>query len=133
MFVCFAINNLAPLHSFFLFFFSLFRAASVAYGHTEVLRPRVKLELWLPAYATAIATPDQSCLCDPRCSLQQCRILNLLSEARDQTCILMDTSWILNLLSHNSNSIFFNSCRTRLNEMSKGFSLEKYRAGFFNL
>ena len=31
-------------------------------------------------------------------------ILNPLSKARDQTCILLDTSWILNLLSHKGNS-----------------------------
>ena len=35
----------------------------------------------------------------------QCQILNPLSEARDQICILMDTSWVLNLLSHNRNSV----------------------------
>ena len=37
-------------------------------------------------------------------SLQQHQILNPLSEARDQACILMDTSRVLNLLSHNRNS-----------------------------
>ena len=36
------------------------------------------------------------------CHLQQCQILNLLSEASDQT--LMDTSQVLNPLSHNGNS-----------------------------
>ena len=34
----------------------------------------------------------------------QCRILNPLSKARDQTRILMDTSQALNSLSHNRNS-----------------------------
>ena len=32
------------------------------------------------------------------------QILNPLSEARDQTNILMGTRWVLNLLSHNRNS-----------------------------
>ena len=38
------------------------------------------------------ATWDPSCLCDLHHSSQQCRILNLLSEARNQTCILMNAS-----------------------------------------
>ena len=37
-------------------------------------------------------------------SLWQCQILNLLSEARHGTRILMDTSQILNLLRHSRNS-----------------------------
>ena len=36
-------------------------------------------------------------------------ILNTLSEARDQTCILMDTNWVLNSFSHSGNSPFFAS------------------------
>ena len=37
------------------------------------------------------------------------QILNKLSKARDQTCILMDTSRVLNPPSHNGNSfLFFN-------------------------
>ena len=34
----------------------------------------------------------------------QRQILNPLNEASNQTCILMDTSQVLNLLSHNENS-----------------------------
>ena len=34
------------------------------------------------------------------------QILNPLSEARDQTRILMDTSWVLNPLSYSGNSMF---------------------------
>ena len=37
-------------------------------------------------------------------SLQQHQILNPLSEAKDQNIILMDTSQVLNPLSHNGNS-----------------------------
>ena len=51
-------------------------------------------ELELLAYTTATATQDLSCLCDLHHSSRQCRILNPLSEARDRTPILMDTSLI---------------------------------------
>jgi len=56
----------------------------------EVPRLGVESELQLLAFATATATPDASCICD----LQQCRILNPLSEARDQTHILIDPSCV---------------------------------------
>ena len=54
----------------------------------------VKSELQLLAYARAIAMCDLSCVCHLHGSLQQCLILNPLSEARDRTCLLMDTSQI---------------------------------------
>ena len=58
----------------------------------KVPRLGVELELQLPASATATATQDLSHICDLHHSLWQCWILNPLSEARDQTCVLMDTS-----------------------------------------
>ena len=57
----------------------------------EVPRIGVELELQLPASTTAIAVRDPSSICDLRYSSQICWILTLLSEARDQTYILMDT------------------------------------------
>ena len=51
------------------------------------------------AAAIATAMPDPSCIRDLHCSSQQRRILNPLSEAGDRIHILMDTSWVLNLLS----------------------------------
>ena len=48
--------------------------------------------LHLPSYTTATTTLDLSCICDLHRSSWQCRIPNPLSEARDQTHILMDTS-----------------------------------------
>ena len=51
----------------------------------------VTSELQLQAYATATATPDPSGICDLHHSLQQCQILNPLSEARDGTHILTET------------------------------------------
>ena len=83
---------------FYLLIYFLFR---VAHRHMEVPRLRVKLDLQLPAYATATATPDLSHIWDLHCSFQ---ILNPLSEARNQTCILVDTSRVLNPLSHHGNS-----------------------------
>ena len=62
----------------------------------EVPRLGVELGLQLPAYATATATPDPdpSCVFDLHHSSQQRRILNPLSEARDQTHNLMVPSRI---------------------------------------
>ena len=52
------------------------------------------MELQLPAYATATATPDPSLICDLHNSSGQHRILNPLSEARDRTRDLMVPSRI---------------------------------------
>ena len=62
--------------------------------HMEVLRLGVELELQLPAYTTATAMPDLSHICNLHHSSRQRWILNPLSEARDQTCVLMDTSQV---------------------------------------
>ena len=51
--------------------------------HMEVPKLGVKLELQPPAYATAIAMPDLSLVCDLHHSSGQLWILNPLSEARD--------------------------------------------------
>ena len=75
--------------------------------HMEVPRPGVEVELQLPACATASATWDPRCICNLRHSSCQGWILNPLSEARDQTWILMGTSLVHNLLSHNGNSQTF--------------------------
>ena len=60
--------------------------------HLEVPRLGVELELQLPAYTTATATPDLSCIFDLYRSSWQCWIPDLLDEARDWTHILMDTN-----------------------------------------
>ena len=54
-------------------------------------------ELQLLAYTTATATQYPNLICDLHCSLQQHWILNPVSEARDWTCILMDT---ISFLTH---------------------------------
>ena len=84
----------------FLYCFVLFCFLGLHLWHMEVPRLGVKLELQLPAYATATAMPDPR----PVWDLQQHQILNPLTEARNRTWILMDTSWVCNPLSHNGNS-----------------------------
>ena len=71
--------------------------------HMEVPRLGVEMELQLPAYTTVTETRDPSCVCNLHCSLWQCWILNLLSSARDQTCVLIDTSLGSLPLNHNRN------------------------------
>ena len=61
--------------------------------HMKVPRLGVQSELQLPAFATATATADLSA-CDLHHRARQRWILNPLSEARDQTRILMDTSQV---------------------------------------
>ena len=58
--------------------------------HMEIPKLGVKSELQLPAYTTATATWDPSCICDLCRSFHQHQILNPLSKARDQTHILTD-------------------------------------------
>ena len=78
----------------------------------EVPRLRAELELQLLAYTTATgtgtgtatATQGPSRVCDPHHSSWQCQILDPLSEARDQTCVLMDASWVRYPVSHDGNS-----------------------------
>ena len=62
--------------------------------HTEVPRLGVEYELQLLAYTTATAMENPSHICDPHHSPWQWQILNPLSEARDQTHDLMDTSQV---------------------------------------
>ena len=72
-------------------FFCLFRAAPTA---REVPRLVVESELQLPAYTTATATWNLSCLCHLHHSSWQRQVLNPLSEAGDRTWVLMNTSWV---------------------------------------
>ena len=76
------------------FFLFLFVFLGLQLWPMKIPRLGVKLELQLPAYATAIPTPDLSHVCDLHHSSQQYQILNLLSGVRYWTCILMDTSWV---------------------------------------
>ena len=62
--------------------------------HMEIPRLGVESVLQLPAYTTATAASDLSCVFDLHHSSQQRRVLNPMSEARDQICIFMNTSQI---------------------------------------
>ena len=78
--------------NFLIFFFFYFLWPHLQ--HMEISRLGVQSELQLPAYTTATAMPDLSLVCDLHHSLWQCWILNPLSKARDQTCVLMHTTWV---------------------------------------
>ena len=66
----------------------------------------VKSEPQLLASATATATGDLGCVCNLHCSSRPSQIFNPLSVARDRTHVLIDSSQVLNPLSHNGNSSF---------------------------
>ena len=101
-----------PLPALFvLFCFSVFLGLHP--WHMEVPRPRVELELQLPAYTTATATQDLGCVCDLYHRLRQGQILSPLSEARGGTCVLTDTSSLP--LSPNGNSSFCSLIRESTN------------------
>ena len=73
----------------------------------EVPRLGFASEQQVPADTTATATPNPSCVCDLHHNAQQRRILNPLSKAQAQTCVLMDPSQVCNQLSHDGNSFLF--------------------------
>ena len=60
----------------------------------EVPRLEVESKLQLPAYITATAMRDFTHICDLHHRSWQHWIPDPLSEARNQTCIPMDISWI---------------------------------------
>ena len=76
------------------YFFFFFVFLGLHPWHMEVPRLGAKLELQLPAFATATAMPDPSHAYNLHHSSWQHQILHLLSEARDRTCILTATSRI---------------------------------------
>ena len=76
------------------FFFVLFFFLGLYPWHAEVPRLGVKSELQLLAYTIATAMQDPGQGCDLNHSSQQCQVLNPLSEARDQTHVLMNISWV---------------------------------------
>ena len=76
------------LHNFF-FFLVFSRATLAAYGGSQA---KGLIGAIAPGLHRATATQDPSHVCNLHHSSRQCQILNSLSEARDRTRILMDTS-----------------------------------------
>ena len=76
---------------FIVLIFQFFSFLGLYLRHMEVPRLGVEWELQLPVYTTATAMPDLSGICNLHHSSQQCQILNPPNEARDRTCVLMDT------------------------------------------
>lgn len=72
------------------YFVCFFRATPVSFGNSQA---RGQTGAAAEAYITATAKPDLSCICHPQ---QFMATLDPypLSEARNQTPILMDTSWV---------------------------------------
>ena len=99
--------QMQPLSGTFLFFFFCFLGSHLQ--HMEVPRLAVKSELQLLTYGTATERPDLSCICDLHHSSHQHWILNPLSKARDRTHLLMNTSRVHNLLSHNRNPLLLSN------------------------
>ena len=90
---------------YFLFSFFFFKAAPTAHGSSWT---KVESKLQLLTYSIATAMPYPSFICDLCCSLQQCQIINPPREARAQTHIVRDTSWVLNSPPWNSSSAISN-------------------------
>ena len=75
----------------FFFFFFFLRAACPSIW--KIPGVELELQLQLPVFTKATATRDPSWVCDLHHSSWQHRILNPLNGARNQTQIIMDTSW----------------------------------------
>ena len=100
---------LFSLHKFDFFFF-LFRAIPAAYGSSQG-RGRIGAVAARPHHSHSNAGSKP--VCDLHHNSWQHWILNPLNEARDRTCILVNTFWVRILLSQNRNSQF-HSLRTYL-------------------
>ena len=91
----------------FVYVFVIVAVVVVFFGlqlwHMEVPRLGLQSKLQLPAYATATAMWDLSCVCKLLHSSWQCQVLNPVSEAKDQTCIPHGYQLGSLPLSHNGN------------------------------
>ena len=108
----------------FFFFFTFLGSHP---WHMEVPRRQLKLELQLPAYITATAMQDPNHICDHHRSWLR-QILNLLSEAGDQTWVLMNPSQLHFCCDQMGIPLFFNT----LNNAMSFFALWKRMCLHFN-
>ena len=83
-----------PFIYLFIYSFIYFCLLRPQLWYMEFPRLGVGSELQLPAYVTAMAMWDPSHICKLPHSSWQHEILNPLSESRNQTSILMDTSLV---------------------------------------
>ena len=77
---------------FYFNFWAFFRAVPMAYGSSQ---DRGQIGAVSAGLCHSHSNIDLNCTCHLQHRSQQCWILNPLSEARDQTCILMDISWFV--------------------------------------
>ena len=77
---------------FVFVFVCLFRPAPMAYGSSQA---RGQIRAVADSLHHSHSNAGSKGVCDVHNSSWQCRILNLLSKARDQNCVLMDNSWVL--------------------------------------
>ena len=82
----------------------LFRSAFAAYGNSKA---RGQITPVAAGLHHSHSSSGSDCICNLHRSSWQRQILNPLSESRDRTSILMDTSQFCNLLSPNGNSLDF--------------------------
>ena len=89
---------------FFFFFFLLSGATPAAYGSSQARDRISECYSCQPIPWDTFIVSDLSSICDLHHSSRQHRIPNPLSEARDRTHDLMDTSWIRFCCDTNGNS-----------------------------
>ena len=116
--------SLLPLSFIYLFVYLLlfFRAAPVAYGGSQARG-------WFGAVTTSLHHSHRNSGSDPPVfdlhhSLWQHRILNPPIEAKDWTCIIMDTSWILLHWATRTPCLSFNLDWETLHRVKGTFSKE---------
>ena len=94
-----------PITPFFILFYCLFKATPEAYGNSQARGPvRAAAASLCHSHSNSRSEP---CL-RPTPQRTQRWILNPLSGARDQTCILMDTSQICSCCPTTGTPCFFN-------------------------